>query len=68
MSTVPGACGGVLAEIVPDPATVTTEAGAVPNVTDAPAEKPEPEMVTPVPPAVPPEEGVIAVTDVPRSY
>jgi hypothetical protein len=55
-STLPAAWGGVVAEInVPVPNTLI--AATPPNVTVAPGAKPEPNMVTLVPPTVVPELG-----------
>ena len=55
-STLPAAWGGVVAEInVPVPNTLI--AATPPNVTVAPGAKPEPNMVTLVPPTVVPEPG-----------
>ena len=48
--------------IVVPPTTVTDVAAVPPNVTNAPAANPVPEIVTLVPPAVGPEAGETAVT------
>src|SRR5512141_2496986 len=59
-STGPGACGGVVARICDDVTDVTV-AGLPPNVTVAPAWKPDPAMVTGVPPMEGPVFGLIDV-------
>lgn len=58
--TVPAACGGVTAKIFVSLSTVIEAAGVLPKLTDVP-EKPEPVMVTTVPPAVVPLVGVMLV-------
>jgi hypothetical protein len=52
--TCPAACGGEVAVIEVDEDTVYASAGVVPNLTPDTVEKPTPEMVTLVPPAIGP--------------
>src|ERR1700693_571404 len=62
MSTVPAVCAGVVAVIVPVPATVTFVAVFPPSFTVAPARKFVPVMVTAVPPLAVPDVGEMALT------
>src|SRR5262245_21375641 len=62
-STVPSACAGVVAVIVPELVTTTFPAAAPPMVTVAPVAKSAPEIVTAVPPLVEPEEGDMPVME-----
>lgn len=61
-STLPAACGGVVAVIEVPLATTTFEAAVPPMETVAPAANPVPDRVTVVPPAVVADAGAIAVS------
>ena len=60
--TAPAACAPVVAMIDVLPATFTPVAAVPPRLTVAPARKPVPVMVTPVPPTPDPVFGVIELT------
>ena len=60
--TVPTAPAGDVAEMDVGPFTITPVAAVPPKKTVAPATKPVPVMVTPVPPALGPEFGVTPPT------
>ena len=57
--TLPAVLAGVVAVMVLLLTTTTLPAAALPKVTVAPVTKFEPDRVTAVPPAVPPDVGVI---------